>query len=63
MVEPSAPSKMTVELESDEEEKTDVTGVFPPEVEPSAPPANIIARFEAECCICQDDQVTVCPVF
>ncbi|KAM7541160.1 hypothetical protein Aperf_G00000030542 [Anoplocephala perfoliata] len=60
MVEPSAPPiEMALEMELNED-KTDVSEVSPPpprNVEPSAPPTNILARFEAECCICQDDQI------
>ncbi|KAM3186538.1 hypothetical protein ACTXT7_004109 [Hymenolepis weldensis] len=61
MVEPSAPSKSSVivEKESDEIKGEIISESSSPEVEakPSAPPADIVAHFEAECCICQDAQI------
>ncbi|VDL62221.1 unnamed protein product [Hymenolepis diminuta] len=63
MVEPSAPSKSSVivEKESDEIKGEIINESSSPEAgtKPSAPPADIVAHFEAECCICQNAQCSI----
>nr|CDS26727.1 E3 ubiquitin protein ligase LRSAM1 [Hymenolepis microstoma] len=64
MVEPSAPilkASALDEIESSEVEDVVFNKSSSPEADamPSAPPAHIVARFELECCICQDAQCSI----